>query len=375
MSKLAVIADVHAGNHKVKGGLLTGGINARCAQIIDALGRAAADARARGCAVLVVAGDLFDSMRPSPQVIAAVKDALRQGPRDVVVMPGNHDRASDEDGDHALGPLRSECQVFATPGAFVVGRHAVVVLPFRPKPGEWLKSAIADVLAVVDGKPKASAVIAHFGISDASDNHPWVDANALPIEEVVAALSEFKIPRLLAGDWHAHRRWRGGVAQEVTQVGALCPTGWDNPGLDGYGTLMVIDLDEPDVSRGTQVVEIGGPRFVSADSPAALYELLNSRPAVHAVHAIVKAAPDALASTQAAAEALLVGKLASLQVLPDKAAVVAQAQAAAATATRAATLDAAVAWFVGSMPLAEGVDRAAVLGHCRRFLRLQGGAR
>jgi len=25
------------------------------------------------------------------------------------------------------------------------------------------------------------------------------------------------------------------------QLGALCPTGWDNPGLDGYGTVAFLD--------------------------------------------------------------------------------------------------------------------------------------
>lgn len=57
----------------------------------------------------------------------------------------------------------------------------------------------------------------------------------------------------------------GAVQKEtmiIMQGGALCATGWDNPGLHGYGTVALWDTDEHRLSWQ----ELPGPRFCVARS-------------------------------------------------------------------------------------------------------------
>jgi hypothetical protein len=86
------------------------------------------------------------------------------------------------------------------------------------------------------------------------------------------------IKAICLGDWHQRRLWMDGkrrgdapsspvrigadAEHVILQGGALCPTGFDNPGLRGYGTLAFWDQDAHQLSWQ----EIPGPRFCVARS-------------------------------------------------------------------------------------------------------------
>jgi len=75
----------------------------------------------------------------------------------------------------------------------------------------------------------------------------------------------------IAGDWHEHRKWQVNDCT-VVQVGALCPTGWNNPGHTGYGSLICIT--DGVYSR----IEIKGPRFIhGASREDVLKEVLKAK--------------------------------------------------------------------------------------------------
>jgi hypothetical protein len=61
---------------------------------------------------------------------------------------------------------------------------------------------------------------------------------------------------LMAMPEHKHdMRW-------IMQIGSLCPTGWDNAGLDGYGTVALWDTDTQALTWRV----LPGPRFCVARS-------------------------------------------------------------------------------------------------------------
>jgi DNA repair protein SbcD/Mre11 len=89
--RLLHVADVHLGAAYTGFGGLA---DARAAEVLEAFRRmpeAAAEARADA---VLVAGDLFDGPHPSPDALAAVRDAMRQFVDlciPVFLVPGNHD--------------------------------------------------------------------------------------------------------------------------------------------------------------------------------------------------------------------------------------------------------------------------------------------
>lgn len=100
MSFISFIADTHIANHRRFAGESRACINVRCHTTLNSLEQAVESARG----TLVVLGDIFDTVRPEPQVIAAVQLALWETHTTFLLL-GNHDMVSTQPGDHALGPL------------------------------------------------------------------------------------------------------------------------------------------------------------------------------------------------------------------------------------------------------------------------------
>jgi len=92
------------------------GINKRCGLVFATLEFALRRAHEEGCKVFVVNGDLFDTAKPSPQHLAETQRVLGQYPEmQKVILLGNHDMESAEEGDNALGPLRPVAQIIEQP--------------------------------------------------------------------------------------------------------------------------------------------------------------------------------------------------------------------------------------------------------------------
>lgn len=261
MRLASVIGDVHLGNHHVGnpriGGEMRSGLNERCREIAKAL----AITGQKSSANLVVAGDLFDAHDPTPEVVAAAMGALRS---DAHVIVGNHDQTSWDTLHHALAPLCRQFNVYERPAVVDFGRgYFAIMVPFRNKPGpEHLRESL-DSLDLPESASRI-LLVTHMGIEDGK-TPPWLQGsrNSIGLSELSEVLDQYSIDDCAAGDWHGHRLWKLG-GHSITQIGALCPTGWDNPGLDGYGSLVHWH-DDGRFERE----EIPGPRFLDGDGPKA----------------------------------------------------------------------------------------------------------
>lgn len=380
--KLAAVADVHLGNHRRHGGPVELGMNRRCRQGLAAFAAACKRAAALGCSCLVVLGDLFDDDHPPPQLLAAVQQVLLDADRDglvVVLLPGNHDQRSGAMGDHAMAPLAHQALVLNSAQVLFPDETGADVLlqllPHNPAlPAvAWLDEC-ATKLARPDKLPGVPRVLCvHMGIADDA-TPPWLQGSAgsARVEQVVAAARVAGATYVLAGDWHDRVLWAGEGEPTVLQLGALVPTGWDNPGLDGYGTLAVLDPAEGQLF----VEDVPGPRFVQVRSLAELDALAANLGQSRACQVYVRAvvAPDQLDAAVA-----YLGELArhcvvdTYEVLPDTAQAQQQARTAATATRNATTLDAALAAYVERAPMPDGVDRATLLARCQQRLRAAAG--
>lgn len=342
----AVIADVHLANHRLLGGESRAGLNTRAREICAVLARVAELVAGDD---LVIAGDLFDTARPSPQLIAAALDALA-GAR-VRALVGNHDQVSDAPGDHALGPLRHAG--WAVVDSPTSAGH--VCLPYsrdhRVSTLDRLEALLAHRCHSED-----ALVVLHAGIDDGETTPPWLRGapGSVPLDPLVELASRYGVRAVVAGDWHQQKRWeRRGV--QVAQVGALAPTGWDNPGLDGYGGLVTWD--------GTTLAthQIPGPRFLATRSVRDLADQLDRAHHEHTIRAQVTAPLDRLQQTSAELEALAASRpaLTGWRVVPDGAKLASETMEAV---QRTHLADDRLAAWLDSYPLPDGVSRPRVAG-------------
>ncbi len=374
--KLAFIADVHLANHAKAGGTIRSGLNSRARAIIAAIDDACRTAVEQDCEVLTVCGDLFDTVKPIPQLIAAVCSVFaRHGTLTIYVLLGNHDMQSEDEGDHALGPLRSLANVWVIDkptahhiGGDHIGTHpvAMLLLPYRTAPvPEWIGSTVATLLAEcrereTDGVRYPRVLALHAGISDAGTKHYLTGArDSVPAAMLGEIMSANAIEFAAAGNWHEHQSWTVGDA-EIVQCGALVPTGFDNPGTSGYGSLIVYDTVNAKWSR----TEIDGPRFltVRGDFAVEAYREAAEKVPNGSHHVRYKGAPSQLGAMAATlrTDELTLG-LASVEAVPDdgdyKAVRTAAAMASQAAGTNA---DDAVRAYVEAMPLDPSIDRATI---------------
>lgn len=263
---LYIAADLHVGNPRVLGGPFVNGRNRRCDETVAVLAEVAKFVEARG-GVLLLAGDIFDVSGPSPQVVTAVMEAIAPLTGDseqpgLVVIAGNHDRVSASPGDHALGPLGR------LPGVIVVdvptllhaGSRAVMCVPPAPKGLPFVNHLEKALVGV-----RADALAIHAGIEDGNtEGFLKGSEQAINVLRLGAIAKARGIAEVYAGDWHTHHVW-GVDGVRIVQVGALVPTGWDNPGLK-YGQVAEVG--------STRLWTFPGPRFFDARNEDEAEQLL-----------------------------------------------------------------------------------------------------
>lgn len=371
--KIGFIADVHIGNHRQQAGTYKLSMNRRCQQTIAVLVAAADTALSKGCDQLVVLGDLFDNERPTPQMIAAVMDALKIS---TTLLVGNHDRTSDAYGDHALG------WAYHVQGLGVVNRpttisfggmNAVHMVPFQAgNPKKWLPAAIERNVLEFSMKigiaPQTLCI--HLGLRDAKARKtPWAAAaeDAVDVEWLADLCYEHGISHVFAGNWHT---WQQHLFSHsftnkrvtMTQVGALVPTGWDNPGFVGYGGLAIFD------GETVERVEIPGPRFIDVIDEEGLEHNLGTFPYVRWT-----CKPDEVQQAQSTLEDLVeLNRIRGYVVRVDDEETRSKARAAACSASDTNTLGGALDAYVGELTMHQDVSRPNVLNLCRKYLGVAG---
>lgn len=362
--KLGFCADVHLGNHRRFGGDVVASLNHRCRLGLQVLRAALQLATDEGCDHFVVCGDLLDYCQvgryPEPQLLAEVRQMFEEAKPEVTVLMGNHEQVSTQAGDHALGPLRGACEVDEKPTLWTLddGRKRVQLVTVPHVPGvtadTWLEEMVLEVLGDADAEHRLLAV--HMGIKD-DRTAPWLadSPGAIHIDHLFDIMESTGTEVCFAGDWHDHRTWSDGDLK-VVQLGALVPTGWDNPGLEGYGTVGIYDTD----TMAVTLHHLPGPRFVKLHLDE---ELLGAD--AYEVFVQVVAPPDRVQD----ALSRHADRYAATEVIVDAEACATMAREAADAARDAGTLDEALGEFVTHMPLEEGVDRARVLERCRGYLK------
>lgn len=383
--RVCFVADPHVGNHKRLARPGPAGVNSRARFALDALSVAASRAKGWSCP-LVILGDLFDRTNTDPRLIAATMEAIAPAP-EVFVLLGNHDAASAAVGDNALAPLRFMGGVGVVDEPRVVrlpkpGAHIeLLMVPWRPGPAaEWLPEAVYQLHDHAQKMRKHSMeaptrlLCLHLGIED-DRTPPFLRGaeDSIPARVVGELLTKYGIRAALAGNWHDRRRWDitgpGGAPHSVLQVGTLCPTGWNNPGLDGYGGLAWWDGEELGCDT------IGGPRFLDARTAEEFTEAtaLGAKGLPVFVRWWV-AAEDVASAREAIDEAMEEGTLAGGEAVVDPAEVVASARSAATAARTSTSLTESLTRYVEAMELPAEVERPEVLTMARRYMGLGGGA-
>lgn len=365
--RIGFIADIHIGNHSRWGGEIQSGLNARCQHSLRVLSRACERAYELGCCALVILGDLFETAKPTPQEVRAVRDVLARECLPVIILMGNHDMVSSAVGDHALGPLHgfSDITVVDKPRTIVVGEGAhraeLFCVPFQPGDArEWLRPTVVGLA----GGSWNRVLALHLGLID-GETPPFLKSSRDAIEsDVVYELSKtLNLSATFAGNWHQRRVFYN----NVYQAGTLIPHSFSDAGLSGYGALWLYDLK----TSGAFFVEIPGPRFVTVRAPDLKdffveSDLSNAAPLYLKVHA----APEEIVSVQALLEdqSLRLPDGLLYEVIPDDTDTQVAARTAATNARSAETLDEALAGFVEAMEVSADVDKADVLDRAKRYL-------
>lgn len=390
------------------GGPVHVGMNQRCREGFDVFRRAVALADEIGCDAGVVLGDLFDYWRPEPQLVRAVQEILRRARARWILLCGNHEQVSGQRGDHALAPLRGVARVVDRPTRISIKESEVLLVPFVP--GRPAREWVAEALRSFGPASWPRAVGVHAGVSDAQ-TPPWL---AESLDQVSAQFLADEARRCSAsaaftGNWHSQKVWRlhandppplrSRSSVDIVQVGALIPTGWDNPGLEGYGGLVVWEPDRPHAitcdlgedcsckhTGDVSFAELVGPRFLAVRGLRETERLFGpeAQPRLRAEGLDKEVCwwrvrATACADERDAVVGLLRGAgLRGWEVLPDQNAVRVEARSAAVAARGADTLDAAVDGFVREMPLPAGLadaDRPEVAALVRQYVSAQGLAR
>jgi DNA repair exonuclease SbcCD nuclease subunit len=319
---------------------------------------------------------MFDTSRPSPQVIAAAQEAIEDEEIEKVLMVGNHDKSSTEGGDHALGPMRPmPSRLVQFPELVTIGDVDLLCIPFMPGPAKtWFEAAVAKI---AQGSKRKRVLAFHLGIEDSGTPSYLRGApDSIHVDIVRKVMRDHSIGYAFCGNWHNRQDWslNNTDEREVVQCGTLIPTGFDNPGRDHYGFLHVFDMNERG-EMSAEAIEIPGPRFLilkdeigKRTEAAAMIDELNAEG--HTVY--VKWKTTAKLRPEIAAlcagwqnDGLIKGWEIAIDAdeSVDKA-----ARKAAKKARKAENLAEALAKFVQALPLEEGIDRAEVLSRAQAYL-------
>lgn len=385
MTRVACVADCHIGPHQVFGGPSRLGLNARCWESVEVLKRAVAVANAERAETLLVVGDLFDSDRPSPQLIHAVRLALAKFRGGVILVRGNHDARSDDPRDNALhaacpqdGWVIDRVETaFPHDHGQVLAAYPSTAAPMREAVPAWLRT-LTTGLAVF-----------HAGLETKGTPHFLKGgSHAVPLDAVADAVrSTLGLDVVLCGDWHEHqihhvtrlrpddgygpRRAPTEEQVPIIQIGSLCPTGFDD--LSPVHGVVMVDLPGAPIPARVTVHPIPGPRFIKAVEPSrALWDRIAclgvAGEATGIYLSLHPTTPEGVREARAACERYSM-MLAGWRVVPDVKATVAKARAQARSVAAAPTLEAALAHYVGAVQAQPaGVAPAEVLAACRGHL-------
>lgn len=379
--KICWISDIHLGNHKKFGGPVVGGLNLRAFDCLEAMsktvGTTSVGSYAHRQQQMVVLGDMFDYSRPEARLIHETNIWLGMFAHKPWVLSGNHDQVSAMYGDTAVAALSpTDCVSVQATKVARFGEVEMVFIPFREGNAlEFIETELKALGAYPVADGKRVVLNLHVGISD--NNAPYyLDKSKACIraEDMFNLCKKYGITHVMSGDWHRHQIWKkDGIT--ICQVGSLCPSRFPPNHEHGHvGPMVTMDTTTGKI----EVKNIPGPRFYKFR-----WESVDQAwmPPVDATPAYVKVTCQP--RDREAAEGWLkqIDVNCALQDKPglrgteldvDNAKALAKARTASFEARKASSLEEAVGRYVGSMPLAEGVEREQVLSKIRKLLSAAG---
>lgn len=348
--------------------------------IVDSIGYAATLAGEADCDDLIIAGDLFDTAKPTPQMVGAVVRALAVRAGDTALLVGNHDLHSTAAYDHAMGSLWEFAEDENAESIYTVSqpaimsngsRYSIIMIPFRPGDArEWLRPAIAEAHGtgpMNKGEDERTALVIHLGIYS-DDYTAFVGGDksrdAVPVGLLSDLMEEFEIDACFAGNWHARKEFKSKTGKPIIQLGALCPTGWGNKGLRGFG-MYFWDTE----TNAVEFREVAGPRFVDLpygrEGQLEMIEKLKAEPKANRL--FVRGRVDTREEMLDLADRVkAIGATCDISV--DQTVAKANAKSAAVVARSATTRTKALESYVGTMDLNEDIERGEILERCTSYL-------
>lgn len=362
---IALVADVHVGNHRTLGGQTVARLNDRCRETIQVLAAACRRAKLAGADTLAVLGDLFDTDDPSPPMVREVLEALKLGPSRVYLLVGNHDQRSDKSRDHALASMDGVwgslyISVVEKPSlALTSAGLSMAMVPFRSgRASEWLP----DAISVIAPSKDPPLLCFHLGISDSQveRDEPWMmgSHDQIHVDELCDILCRTRqFSGVAAGNWHQYMEWEGDCGEPIIQLGALCPTGWNNQGGDDlYGTLALWDGES-----FTREV-IAGPRYLKFTK----YDDWAEHAGNEQIRSRIVVPVSRLGITREKVSRN--EPMGHVEVLADAKTTHKRARSAAVASRAAADSDSALAEFCSRMEKPEGVSSGEILEATRGYL-------
>lgn len=234
--------------------------------VLDRIGRVARD---EGAAFVLVAGDVFDSPRPTPAVVVQACDAIGRLGLPVYAIPGNHDHG----GAGSLWEtefFRLQAAELAPQLTVLLARQAVeredaVLFPCPllqrhevADPTGWLRE-----VAIGDGwdPRKPRLVMAHGSVQDFGGFHDdeEVDGatrNRLDLGRLDAGRFDF----MALGDWHGTKQ----VMEGAWYSGTPEPDRFPKGGEHDPGNVLLVEA-ERGAAPGVRVVRTAGIEWHEMD--------------------------------------------------------------------------------------------------------------
>ena len=235
-----------------------------------------------GADAMVVAGDVFDTPCPAPWQVGNFAAAARiEAGCPVYLMAGNHD--VEDKWRHALMafPYSGESAGIGPMGgagdvryigldrySLAEGMCEALSVPYEPHSalgGDWLggKLKFMQLPSSKRGIPKR-ILISHLGIAaDDSPEYMRHGRDVISVSELLALQRSYGISAAFLGNWHGERDFLGDPEHRAYQIGALCPTGFDNPGPQGaYGRILLYDT----VAREVRALRARHPTYQMLDA-------------------------------------------------------------------------------------------------------------
>ena len=233
------------------------------------MARLAAD---RGCAFVVVAGDIFDSIQPDRRIITRALDALKEFSVPVYLVPGNHD--ADSPGalwttSDIIGRLPERVHLLRSRDAIAVpGVPAEVVgIPWPSKRPD--RDLVAEVLASLGPLQSGVAriVVGHGAIESFDPNRD--NPSTIRLEPVERSLAEGLLSYLALGDRHSGASV--GNSGAIWYCGSPLMTDFDEQ-LPFTNQALLVEVDGGRVE--VHQVKVGGWQLLREEVNASGDELL-----------------------------------------------------------------------------------------------------